>query len=66
MRGGSSRRLSTDRQIININKQLVKPTPTSSVVRILGQYFNGIEYTIRLPILVDTETSHNYMNHTKK
>ena len=58
IRGRSSRRLSIDRQI-------VKSTSTNNVIKILGQYFNGIDYTTKVHILIDTDTSHNYMNHTK-
>ena len=58
IRGSSSRRLSTD-------KQMIKSIITNNVIKILGQYFNGIHYTVKIPILVDTGTSHNYMNHTK-
>ena len=58
MKGSSFRRISTD-------KQILRPVPTSNVIRIPGQYFNGIDYTARIPILLDTGTSHNYMNHTK-
>ena len=58
VRGSSSRRLSTDRQI-------VKSTPTNNVIKILEQYFNGIDYTTKIPILIYIGTSHNYMNHTK-
>ena len=58
VRGSSSRRLSTD-------KQIIKSVPTNNVIKILGQYFNGIDYTTKIHILLDTGTSHNYMNHTK-
>ena len=58
VRGGSSRRLSTD-------KQITRSIVTNNVIKIFGQYFNGIDYTTKIPILVDTGTSHNYMNHTK-
>ena len=58
IRGSSSRRLSTD-------KQIVRFMTTNNVIKILGQYFNGIDYTTKIPILIDTGTSHNYMNHTK-
>ena len=58
IKGISSRRLSTD-------KQITKSITTSNVIKILGQYFNGINYTTKIPILVDTGTSHNYMNNTK-
>ena len=58
IRGSSSRRLSTD-------KQITKFIPTNNVIKILGKYFDGINYTTKVPILIDIGTSHNYMNDTK-